>query len=178
MTRRFVITAVGDDRPGIVAAVTGALLELDANLDDTAMTLLEGQFAMVLVIALPYGDTTGIRRALDGVAATFGLMVDVRESAAHAQAAGGRPCALTVYGADHPGIVHRVTAVLAHLGVNVVDLATRVIGRDNATPVYAMLLDLNVPAGLADDVLRSALDEVAGELGVDCTLRAIDADIL
>jgi glycine cleavage system transcriptional repressor len=178
VTRRFVITAVGDDRPGIVAAVTGALLELEANLEDTAMTLLEGQFAMVLVIALPGGDANQVRHALDSVTHSFGLMVDVRESVTQGQAATGRQCALTVYGADHPGIVHRVTAVLAQLGVNVVDLATRVIGRDNATPVYAMLLDLSVPDALADDVLRSSLDEVAGELGVDCTLRAVDADIL
>ena len=74
--------------------------------------------------------------------------------------------------------MHRVTAELAQLGVNVVDLATRVIGRDNATPVYAMLLDLSVPEALADDVLRASLDQVAGELGVDCTLRSVDADIL
>ena len=178
MTRRFVITAVGDDRPGIVAAFTGALLSLDANLEDTAMTLLEGQFAMVLVIALPTGDAHDVRDALGAVAEKFALMVDVRESGPQGSATAGRQCALTVYGADHPGIVHRVTAVLADLGVNVVDLSTRVIGRDNATPVYAMLLDLCVPDALADDALRTELDCVAGELGVDCTLRAVDADIL
>ncbi len=177
MTRRFVITAVGDDRPGIVAAFTGALLELEANLEDTAMTLLEGQFAMVLVIAVPAGDADEVRAALDAVAGSFGLMVDVREAGVQVVAASGRPFALTVYGADHPGIVHRVTTVLAGLGVNVVDLATRVIGRDNVTPVYAMLFDLHVPDALADGTLRASLDEVAGELGVDCTLRAIDADI-
>ena len=90
MTRRFVITAVGDDRPGIVAAFTGALLDLEANLEDTAMTLLEGQFAMVLVIALPGGQATDVRRALEGVVDSFDLMVDVRESATEGHAPSGR----------------------------------------------------------------------------------------
>ena len=177
MTRRFVITAVGDDRPGIVAAFTGALLELEANLEDTAMTLLEGQFAMVLVIAVPMGEVAEVRDALSAVSRSFGLMVDVREPGSAALVPTGRQFSLTVYGADHSGIVHRVAAVLAGLDVNVVDLATRVIGRDNVTPVYAMLLDLCVPDAVGDDALRAALDEVAGELGVDCTLRAIDADL-
>lgn len=177
MTRRFVITAVGDDRPGIVAAFTGALLDLEANLEDTAMTLLEGQFAMVLVITLPAGEVRDVRDALGAVAGSFGLMVDVREPGSGGLVSAGRQYALTVYGADHSGIVHRVAAVLAGLDVNLVDLATRVIGRHNVTPVYAMLLDLCVPDAVGDDALRAALDEVAGELGVDCTLRAIDADI-
>ena len=89
----------------------------------------------------------------------------------------GRECMLTVYGADHPGIVHRITSVLAERQVNIVELTTRVIGRDGAAPVYAMLLDLRVPDSLDETTLRADLDEVARELGVDCTLRAVDVDI-
>lgn len=176
MSTRFVITAVGDDRPGIVAAVTGALLPIDGNLEDTAMTLLEGQFAMVLVLTASSATAGDVRAALDGVASTFGLMTDVRALGAPVADAGGRGCALTVYGADRPGIVHRVASVLAARGVNIVDLATRVIGRDT-TPVYAMLLDLRVPDAVDDATLEADLDEVSRALGVDCTLRSTDADI-
>ena len=177
MTSRFVITAVGDDRPGIVAAFTEALLPLNGNLDDTAMTLLEGQFAMVLVITLPAGDASTVRDALTPVAATFDLMADVRALGPRGADPGGLECALTVYGADRPGIVHRVTTALAARAVNIVDLSTRVIGRDGATPVYAMLLDLRLPPLVDESVVRADLDAVARELGVDCTLRVIDADV-
>jgi glycine cleavage system transcriptional repressor len=175
---RFVITAVGDDRPGIVAAFTGALLPLAVNLEDTAMTLLEGQFAMVLVVSVPEGDIDRVRAALAAVERSFDLMTYVREVSGSTTESTGRECSLTVYGADHPGIVHRVTDTLARRGVNIVDLATRVIGRDGAIPVYAMLLDLRVPDGVDDASLRADLDSVALELGVDCTLRVVDADIL
>lgn len=176
MSTRFVITAVGDDRPGIVAAVTGALLPIDGNLEDTAMTLLEGQFAMVLVLTASSASAADVRAALDGVASTFGLMTDVRALGDRVADGGGRACALTVYGADRPGIVHRVASVLAARGVNIVDLATRVIGRET-NPVYAMLLDLRVPDALDDATLEGDLAEVSRALGVDCTLRATDADI-
>jgi glycine cleavage system transcriptional repressor len=174
---RFVITAVGDDRPGIVAAFTGALLPLAVNLEDTAMTLLEGQFAMVLVVSVPEGGVDRLRTALEDVERSFGLMTYVREVAGPTAESTGRECALTVYGADHPGIVHRVTETLARRGVNIIDLATRVIGRDGANPVYAMLLDLRVPDDVDDASLGADLDAVALELGVDCTFRVVDADI-
>lgn len=177
MPNRFVITAVGDDRPGIVAAVTGALLPVRANLEDTAMTLLEGQFAMVLVITLPEGDLAAVQEALAAVSRRFDLMTDVRALGGPVASHEGTECTLTVYGADRPGIVHRVTSTLAAREVNVVDLATRVIGREGTTPVYAMLLDLRLPAGVDEATVRADLDAVAADLGVDCTLRTVDADI-
>lgn len=178
MTTRFVITAVGDDRPGIVAAFTGALLPIHANLEDSAMTLLEGQFAIVLVVAAAGVDSAAVRAALAPTATSLGLTIDVRSLDSRNYQPTGRECTLTVYGADRPGFVHRITSVLAERQVNIVDLTTRVIGRDAAAPVYAMLLDLRVPDNLDETTLRAALDEVARELGVDCTLRAVDVDIL
>ena len=56
-------------------------------------------------------------------------------------------------------------------------LSTRVLGRDGASPVYAMLLDLRVPDAVPDATLEADLADLSGSLGVDCTLRPIDADI-
>jgi glycine cleavage system transcriptional repressor len=48
-----VISAVGKDRPGIVAGVSKVLFEAGCNLEDSSMTILEGEFAMILVVSLP-----------------------------------------------------------------------------------------------------------------------------
>ena len=45
-------------------------------------------------------------------------------------------------------------------------------------PVYAMLLDVSLPAGADPDGLASRLAGVASELGVECTLHPVDVDIL
>ena len=74
----FCAFPVGDDRPGIVAAFTGALLPIHANLEDSAMTLLEGQFAIVLVVAAGGVDSAAVRAALAPTATSLGLTLDVR----------------------------------------------------------------------------------------------------
>jgi glycine cleavage system transcriptional repressor len=159
------VTAVGADRPGIVAAVTSVLVERGCNLEDTSMSILRGHFAMVLIVAAPD-------------AAELDLVVSVREIAdVEASSAAGESWTVTVYGADRPGIVHRITQVLADLGVNVVDLTTRVASPDDH-PVYAMLLEVTLPVGLDGATLADRLDAAAGSLGVECSLHPSDADIL
>jgi glycine cleavage system transcriptional repressor len=85
---------------------------------------------------------------------------------------------ISVYGADHPGIVHGVAEALAGAKVNVVDLSTRVIGEDAGEPIYVMLLDVTLPDGLDEAGLEELLARVAAEQGVDASARPLDGDVL
>ena len=175
----FAVTAVGADRPGIVAAVTGVFVEHGCNLEDTSMTILRGHFAMMLIVAAP-DDVTAVEleSALAVPAAAFDLVVAVRAIDDDVPVSpDGESWAVSIYGADQPGIVHRVATALATAGVNVVDLATRMIGGPER-PVYAMLLEVTVPPGVDPDELRSRLDALADDLGVECSLHPSEADIL
>jgi glycine cleavage system transcriptional repressor len=176
MGQELVITAVGEDRPGIVAAVTGVLLDHGCNLLDTSMTILRGRFAMMLVVSGP-DDTAPLARALDAATGPLGVRAVVAPAPAAAGAEGGEPYGLSVYGADRPGIVARIAGLLADRGVNITDLTTRVIGAEDR-PVYAMVLDLRLPAAVEPLALGRELDEVGAQLGVHCRLHPSDADLL
>jgi len=178
---RFAVTAVGTDRPGIVAAVTRVFVEHGCNLEDSSMTILRGQFAMMLVIDAPPGVVAaGLEAALIGPADDLGLVVIVR----HAEdpdlpevSADGGSWTVSVHGADHPGIVHGVAALLAGHAVNIVDLSTRVVG-DVADPGYVMILEVTLPAEVDPRDLEHTLAVTAAELGVTCRLHPSEADIL
>lgn len=173
------LTAVGIDRPGIVAAVTGVLVEHGGNLEDASMTILRGQFAMMLVVDLPATLSTGdLEVALARPAREYGLAVTVRAIEEPVAASTvGEAWTVSVYGADRPGIVYGVARLLAERGVNIVDLTTRVAGPADE-PVYAMLLEVRVPAGVDAAELQSALGARAAELGVEASIHPSDADIL
>ena len=175
----YAVSAVGADRPGIVAAVTGVFLENGCNLEDTSMTILRGHFAMMLVVAAPAGlEQEALESALAGPASDFELVVAVRIIDDEVPTSpAGESWTVSVYGADRPGIVHRVASLLADSGVNIVDLTTRVIG-DAARPVYAMILEVTLPAAADPAALQSRLADLATDLGVDCSLHLSEADIL
>ncbi len=170
------VSAIGADRPGIVAAVTKVLVDRGCNLEDASMSILRGHFAMMLVVDAPTAtDPAALEHELSTATVALGLVVVVRAiDEATLAGADGEEWTVTLYGADRPGIVHRVSSTLAAAGANITDLATRVIG-DPGQPVYAMFLDVIAPPGTS---LDAALAGVAEELGVSCTAHRADADIL
>jgi glycine cleavage system transcriptional repressor len=172
------VTAIGADRPGIVAAVAGVLVGHEANIEDSSMTILRGRFAMVLVVALPDdADPSVLDTELREATAELGLVVHVEPLAGSGGEHDGDPWSLSVYGADRPGIVHRVTSTLADLAINVTDLTTRVVGAADR-PVYVMLLSLTFPAGTDVTEVTSRLDVAAADLGIECNLHPAEPDIL
>lgn len=166
--RDVAVTALGKDRPGIVAAVTKVFFELGCNLADCSMSRLAGQFAMILLVQAP--DELGVEaleRALHRPAADLGLALNVQEIAHDEAEASERPYVISLYGADHPGIVYRITELLAGRSVNVTDLVSRVVGEN----VYAMVLDVDLPNDLDEHALEADLAQVARDVGVEMTLR-------
>ena len=176
---RLAVWALGADRPGIVAAVSEVLYRSGCNLEDSSMTILAGHFAMMLLVEPPPDVSPArLEESLRAVGEQLELVGAVREVAEQATAsAGGEAYIVSVYGGDRPGIVHRVTALLAAEGVNITDLNTRLVG-DPADPVYAMQLEVTLPEGLPRAHVAAALQELGGELGVEAGLHAVDTDIL
>src|SRR5580692_1939266 len=115
---RLWLSALGADRPGIVAAVSGVLVDLGCNLEDSTMTNLQGHFAVLLVVSAPEGVTAAaLEAALAAVAGPFELVVAVRPlgDVPGPGAAGPETDSWTiaVHGADRMGIVRDVTKALA-----------------------------------------------------------------
>lgn len=177
---QYAVAVVGRDRPGIAAALAQALLAANANIEDSRMSILGGQFAVMMLVTVPEGaDIARLRGDLDGVREGLGLdsatLSEVEDASASARPEPTH--VLTVYGADHPGIVASVCDALAARAVNIDDLATRVVGAAEQ-PVYTMICELTLPDGLAPDDLSGALGEVAAAQGVEVVLRELERDIL
>ena len=174
----FLLTAFGKDRPGIVAGVSHVLFNLAGNIEDASMTRLGGEFAMMLVAALPPGlSILKIEKSFRSLEKKLGLQISVKPiPAAMARRSKAEPpkYLISVYGTDHPGIVHQVTQALANRKVSITDLQTQVIGNAQK-PVYIMLLELQVPASLDMEGLRAELDQLRHDLKVEISLQDIEA---
>ena len=167
------ITVLGHDRPGIIAETTRRLADLGLNLEDSSMTRLRGHFAMTLVCA---GDATdadlGERLAPLAEDGTLTVTVFALPEDEPAEEP-GTPYVVTVHGGDRPGIVSSVTTEIAAVGGNITDLTTRLTGE-----LYVVVAELELPAGVDAGALDAAIRRVAGELGVEATLRPVEADEL
>jgi glycine cleavage system transcriptional repressor len=179
MNRFVIITAAGQDRPGIVARFSQVLYETGCNIEDTSMTILRGEFAMILIVRLPRKPGLHeIRRRLKKVQTALGLSLLLKSlsssEARRDQHRVGRSFILSVYGADKPGIVYRVTRLIASHRINITDMNTRVIGpRDE--PIYIMILEMEIPKKVKAQTLKAKLNQLRKELNVDMTLHPAES---
>ncbi|MCW3042868.1 MAG: amino acid-binding protein [Actinobacteria bacterium] len=168
----FAITAIGQDRPGIVAGFTEVLLALGCNLADCSMSLLRNEFAMILLVESPQEvGADRLNTALEEPARRFDLVVTTREFEDVPGPEGDVPFVVSVYGKDRPGIVHAVSRALADMDVNITDLRSHLVGGD----LYAMILDVAVPPALAPEEVAARLQAISRDLGVSLTFRSTEA---
>jgi len=173
----YLLSISGHDRPGIVRDVASALLDLNANIEDSSMTALRGRFAMMLIIRLPEDAGSRLKAALADLEQKTGLSVQSQPmDEAEARSSVPDPDhVVTVHGADRAGIVHAVADALAGADVSIVDLSTRVHGEDGGD-VYMMALE--VAAGEHAQEMRRRLDRAAAEMGVAIEVHPLDDEVL
>jgi glycine cleavage system transcriptional repressor len=171
----FILSAIGRDRPGLVSELARLVLESDANLEDSRMTILGTDFAVILLCsssAPRAGDqlTIGAKR----LEREHGLTILVRNlehgPRPAVPAPGTRLYRIEAAGEDKAGIVAALCGVLAERGVNIVDLTTRSRPGPGGAPHYELSLKAEVPDAVDLRALRDALDAQADRLVLDVSL--------
>lgn len=171
-TRWHMLTLIGEDKPGIVAAVTRALFEFGLNLGETSMLRLGGNFTVMMMVSGEHSEAD-LRDRLKPVIEAQGMCLNIDPIEAHLHEHLVPNIQVTVTGADRAGIVAQVTGALAEAGFNILDLESDVAGTADK-PVYIMQI-----AGVADvavEAIERALVPLR-EDGVDVNVSAIETYI-
>ncbi|GAB4554333.1 MAG: hypothetical protein Tsb0017_06530 [Geothermobacteraceae bacterium] len=175
MEQRFIMTAFGRDRVGIVADVTRILFETDCNLEETRMTQLADEFALILLFTGRRKDLEDVleretrRLERDKGISAFVRPLQQRET----RRQDDRPRGIVhVEGLDQAGIVYRTSCLLAELGVNIVDLQSDVLlTPGSGSRLYRMDIHVQLPEGTDLDRLGEKLQHVGDELNVDISIN-------
>jgi glycine cleavage system transcriptional repressor len=156
------LTAIGRDRPGIVARIAKVLLDHELNIEDSQMRILGGRFAMMLLLR-GNASEEALYKDLLSTGRELGLDYIYVHPISDTDAATPKPTHMaSLYGGDRPGQVAAVAERLSTLGVNISGLSTRVEG-----DVSVQELELTVPPGVD---IRAELEEVAHERGIGLEL--------
>ncbi len=172
----FILSAVGRDRPGIVAELAQLVYDCDANLEDSRMSLLGNEFAAILLCSGSAADleerlATGAKRLEWENRLTVFLRPLEGEPRPPVPAPGMRLFEIEAQGEDRAGIVARICRTLADHAINIADLKSASVPSPSGASLYRMTLAAEVPAHLDPGELTKALDEIGAELGVEVLLR-------
>jgi glycine cleavage system transcriptional repressor len=165
------LTAIGSDRPGLVNAISALVQRHGANIEDSRMAILGGEFAMIVLCSGSASELTAVEQAAQGAAAELGLHFVFKDTET-ARPRDYRPYLLRVSGIDRPGIVGSVTAPLAERGVNLASLESKVVHLPmSGTPTFVLEAELQIPPSTSLSELRRVLGELSEADNLDISIE-------
>ncbi len=177
MKTYFILSAIGKDRPGIVADVSEVIYDCGGNIEDSSMSLLRNNFALLLLFSTEREEvnqklSTGLKRLeWEKKLTVFFSPIPLEEAHPKAKEPMER-FEITTSGIDHAGIVYKVCRLLADRGVSIADMEThRVASAESGTPLFEMDIGIDVPRLISEQDLREDLRHLADELVIDLVLK-------
>jgi len=170
MKRWYMLTVVGQDRPGIVAHVTAALYEGGCNLGEASMMRLGGNFTIMLMVQHD-GTLDSLQEIVAPVIESMDLHLHIDKIEGHLHEHLLPDVRISVFGADRTGIVAKVTNALSGAGLHILNLESDV-GGTAQQPIYIMHIEGQASEGM--DALRSALAIVQADGEIETTLHPIE----
>lgn len=170
----FAMAAIGRDRPGIVADLSGCVYGCGCNLEDASMTMLGSEFATLMLVS---GSGAGLQEKLYEATKRLEwerhLTIFLRPVEAPASAPAGKDYNLTAVGVDKAGIVAEVSRILADHGVRITDLRGEAKPvAESGTPLYTLRIRMTVPESCPLAALQQNLDKASADLDVEVTIEA------
>lgn len=167
----YIITFIGDDRPGLVEQLSSVIENNRGNWHESRLSQLGGKFAGLILVSLPDDSGASLEADLKGLSSS-GLSVRVTPSDGSVATSGGRNITLTVLGPDRLGIVREISRALAERQINVIEMDSHVGSAPmSAEMIFRARIDAEIPHNTDLDDLHDTLDEIANHMTLEIDLE-------
>lgn len=174
MLNHLVISALGQDRPGIVSDLSRAVLDTGCNILDSRMSVLGGEFAIILLVAGPWNAVAKLESTLAAAQERLNLTIVSKRTSPREPKANTLPYAVEAVSMDHPGIVNQLARFFSERKVNIEDLRTdSYAAAHTGTPMFSVHMVVGVPASLHIAELRDQFMALCDEYNLDAMMEPV-----
>ena len=176
MSQLIVISAVGSDRTGVVHDLTKVILACGGNIEESRMTALGSEFAMLLLVSGNWATLNKLEQGLNKLGGGRDLSVSIRQTDAKMPSGNRMPYAVDIVSLDQQGIVFNLANFFTSRDIEIADVATRsYAAAHTGSPMFAVQMAINVPSSIHIAQLRDEFLEVCDRLNLDAILEPVKA---
>lgn len=171
----LVISALGQDRTGLVNELSLVILDAGCNIADSRMTVLGGEFSLIMLLSGPWNAIAKIENQIGALQNRLGLMISSRRTELR-QADGGNllPYQVEVISLDHPGIVYQLAKFFSTRGINIEEMTTNTYAAAHTgTPMFNVNMSIAVPADTIIVRLREEFLDFCDEMNLDAVIEPV-----
>lgn len=172
MSTFLVISALGEDRPGLVSELSETILNTGCNIEDSRMSILGGEFALIMMISGAWNNIAKLEDTLPLSQEKLGLIITSRRTESRNLKKDEVPYSVEVVSLDHPGIVQQIAGFFSQREINIHDLYTSSHrAAHTGSPMFTLSMTIEVPAATHISTLREQFMEFCDELNLDAILE-------
>ena len=173
MNKNLVITALGNDKPGIVNELSKAILDHGGNITESRMMVLGGEFAIMLLITGNQENIEKVNAAIESIGKSLELTLIAKETQPQEKPIKRLPYQVTVVSMDHPGIVHNISDFLLSHNLNIEEIETTTYpAAHTGTPMFSLEMTISIPADSSVRSLRDEFITFCDDLNLDANLES------
>ena len=171
MTTKLVISALGADRPGIVDELSNIIYSHALNIEDSRMTVLGGEFAVLLLVSGEQSSLDALQSQLNNMEQALQMRLLIKPTTESNTTDKTIPYSVEVTALDNPGIVQNITSFFSKRNINIVNLQTESYSAPHTgSPMFALHMTIGIPAETNIAQLRETFMEACDELNLDAEL--------
>lgn len=172
-SNQLVISAIGSDRPGIVNEISQLIVQNNGNIDDSRMSVLGGEFAIILLISANTGDLDIIEKVLNEQASSLELNIITKRTSETSLVEKPIPYIVEVLAMDNPGIVHKIADFFSSRKINIQSMQTdRYPAPHTGTQMFAIEMIIAVPPSVIINDLREDFLDICEDMNLDASIEA------
>ncbi len=174
MSTLLIISALGTDRPGLVNDLSKSIADCGCNIQDSRMTVLGGEFALMILSAGHWGAIAKLEDALPGLQKRLDLTLISRRTQERATPGNAMPYSVEVIALDNPGIVSELARFFSSRQINIHDMYTgSYAAAHTGTPMFSVNLTIEIPADTHLSSLREQFLDFCDALNLDAVMEPI-----
>ena len=172
MTKKLVISALGADRPGIVDELSNIIYKHALNIEDSRMSVLGGEFAILLLVSGEQSSIDALQSQLNDIEQSLQMRLLLKPTTEPGSSNNTIPYSVEVTALDNPGIVRNIANFFSNQNINIVNLQTEQYSAPHTgSPMFALHMTIGVSADTDIAQLRETFMDVCDELNLDAELK-------
>jgi len=158
---------------GVVHDLSKVILSCGGNIEESRMTTLGSEFAMLLLVSGNWATLNKLEQGLNKLGGED-LSVSIRQTDAKMPAGDRMPYAVDIVSLDQQGIVFNLAGFFASRDIEIADVATRsYAAAHTGSPMFTVQMAINVPSTVHIAQLREEFLEICDRLNLDAILEPV-----
>ncbi len=171
MQSLLVLSAIGQDRSGIVQSISHSITDCGCNITDSRMTVLGGEFAVIMLLGGTWDAIVKLENSLPRLEKKLDLIIVSKRTENRSITKNQLSYIVEVVSMDHPGIVHDIAKFMSDYQINIEDLSTSSYAAPHTgTQMFSMNMTISIPADLSIAKLRNEFMDMCDDLNLDAVM--------